>query len=104
MAEIRGAIVPTERVVYSAHVQEPGANDNATGVGTLAEMARVAALMVKGKSVNPGRTITFLWGNEIQWTARFLAEDTVRRAGVKWGMSLDMVGRKHGAHAGHLPD
>ncbi len=92
VAEIRGRTKPAERFVYSAHVQEPGANDNATGVGTLAEMARVAADLVKRGIANPQRTVTFLWGDEIRSTDRFLKEDSVRRAGVKWGMSLDMVG------------
>lgn len=92
VAEIRGARVPGERFVYSAHVQEPGANDNASGVGLLAEMARTAASLVRGNVVSPARTLTFLWGDEIRATARFLAEDSVRRAGVRWGMSLDMVG------------
>ena len=66
VAEIRGASKPAERFVYSAHVQEPGANDNATGVGALAEMARVAAQMVKAGTANPQRTVTFLWGDEIR--------------------------------------
>ncbi len=92
VAEIRGASRPEERMVYSAHVQEPGANDNASGVGLLAEMARVAAGLVREGTLTPQRTMTFLWGNEIQWTRRYLAQDSVRRAGVKWGMSLDMVG------------
>jgi len=92
VAEIRGAVRPMERFVYSAHVQEPGANDNASGVGALAEMARVAALLVRSNRADPARTLTFLWGDEIRSTARYLSEDSVRRAGVKWGMSLDMVG------------
>jgi hypothetical protein len=92
VAEIRGRTKAAERFVYSAHVQEPGANDNASGVGTLAEMARVAADLVKRGVANPQRTLTFLWGDEIRSTDRFLKEDSVRRAGVKWGMSLDMVG------------
>lgn len=92
VAEIRGAVRPEERFVYSAHVQEPGANDNASGVGLLAEMARTAAALVKGGRANPARTMTFLWGDEIRATARYLSEDSTRRAGVKWGMSLDMVG------------
>ncbi len=92
VAEIRGATAPQERFVYSAHVQEPGANDNASGVGTLAEMARVAVSLVQRGVANPARTLTFLWGDEIRSTDRFLKEDSVRRAGVKWGMSLDMVG------------
>lgn len=92
IAEVRGAVRPAERFVYSAHVQEPGANDNASGVGLLAEMARTAAVLVKGGRANPARTMTFLWGDEIRATARYLSEDSTRRAGVKWGMSLDMVG------------
>ena len=92
VAEIRGASKPAERFVYSAHVQEPGANDNATGVGTLAEMARVAAQMVKAGTADPQRTVTFLWGDEIRSTDRYIKEDSTRRTGVKWGMSLDMVG------------
>ena len=92
VAEIRGAQRPAERFVYSAHVQEAGANDNATGVGLLAEMARTAALLVTRGQANPSRTLTFLWGDEIRATDRYLKEDSVRRAGVKWGMSLDMVG------------
>ena len=92
VAEIRGSVKPAERFVYSAHVQEPGANDNASGVGLLVEIARTAAVMVKAGRANPARTMTFLWGDEIRGTQRFLAEDNDRRAGVKWGMALDMVG------------
>lgn len=92
IAEVRGRTAPAERFVYSAHVQEPGANDNASGVGALVEMARVAAQLVQRGTVNPQRTITFLWGDEIRSTDRFLKEDSVRLRGVKWGMSLDMVG------------
>jgi hypothetical protein len=92
VAEIRGATRPAERFVYSAHVQEPGANDNASGVGALAEMARVAAGLVRRGAANPQRTVTFLWGDEIRSTDRFIKEDSSRRAGIKWGMSLDMVG------------
>ena len=92
VAEIRGAQIPAERFVYSAHVQEPGANDNASGVGLLAEMARTAAVMFTRGQINPARTMTFLWGDEIRSTDRFIKEDSVRRGGIKWGMSLDMVG------------
>ncbi len=92
IAEIRGATRSTERFVYSAHVQEPGANDNASGVGLLAEMARTAAMMMRKGQINPARTLTFLWGDEIRSTDRFIKEDSVRRGGIKWGMSLDMVG------------
>lgn len=92
VANVRGSVKPNERFVYSAHVQEPGANDNATGVGTLAEMARVTASLVKRNKISPKRTITFLWGDEIISTQRYIHDDSVRAKGIKWGLSLDMVG------------
>ncbi|MBX9855738.1 MAG: M28 family peptidase, partial [Gemmatimonadaceae bacterium] len=92
IAEVRGRTQPQERFVYSAHVQEPGANDNASGVGALAEMARVAADLVRSNVATPQRTLTFLWGDEIRSTDRYIKEDSLRRTGIKWGMSLDMVG------------
>jgi hypothetical protein len=92
VAEIRGSKFPGERWVWSAHVQEPGANDNASGVGTLQEMARVAADLVKSGKEDPTRTLTFLWGQEITETDRFIKQDAERAKGIRWGMSLDMVG------------
>jgi aminopeptidase YwaD len=92
VADIRGSEKPDERFVFSAHVQEPGANDNASGVGTLAEMASVAAQLYKSKTVLPQRSISFLWGDEISSTRRYIVEDSIRAKGIKWGMSLDMVG------------
>jgi hypothetical protein len=85
-------VAPEERFVFSAHVQEPGANDNASGAGLLAEMARTAAVMLKAGQINPGRTITMLWGVEIEQTKEFIESDPIRARGIKWGMSLDMVG------------
>ncbi|RYG22151.1 MAG: M28 family peptidase [Chitinophagaceae bacterium] len=92
VANVRGSVKPNERFVYSAHVQEPGANDNATGVGTLAEMARLTASLVKSGKLKPQRTLTFLWGDEIVSTGRYISEDKERAKGILWGMSLDMVG------------
>ncbi|SEP31346.1 M28 family peptidase [Mucilaginibacter sp. OK283] len=92
IANARGSVKPDERFVFSAHVQEPGANDNATGVGTLAEMARVTATLITQKKFSPKRTITFLWGDEIVSTGRYITADTLRAKGIKWGLSLDMVG------------
>ena len=92
VANARGTNLPNERFVFSAHVQEPGASDNATGVATLAEMARVTALLIKEKKFSPKRTITFLWGDEIVSTARYIKDDSIRAKGIKWGLSLDMVG------------
>jgi hypothetical protein len=92
VANVRGRLHPDERFVCSAHVQEPGANDNASGVGTLAEMARTTAQLIKENKFAAQRSITFLWGDEIVSTARYIGDDSVRARGIKWGLSLDMVG------------
>ncbi len=92
VANVKGSVNPNDRFVYSAHVQEPGANDNATGVGTLAEMARVTAVLLKSGKLKPQRTLTFLWGDEIVSTGRYITDDKERAKGILWGMSLDMVG------------
>jgi hypothetical protein len=92
IAEIRGTAAPQERFVFSAHVQEPGANDNASGVGAQAEMARVLALLAKNGAARPRRTITMIFGEEVAQTRQFLADDSARTRNVKWGISLDMVG------------
>ncbi|MEQ8416604.1 MAG: M28 family peptidase [Imperialibacter sp.] len=92
VANVRGSQVPDERLVFSAHVQEPGANDNASGTGTQVEMAAVTARLVINGSFDPKRTITFLWGDEIVSTRRYIEEDSLRASNIKWGISLDMVG------------
>ncbi len=92
VANVKGNVKADERFVFSAHVQEPGANDNASGVGTLAEMARLTAELYQSKKIVPQRTLTFLWGDEIVSTRRYITEDTARAKGIMWGMSLDMVG------------
>jgi hypothetical protein len=92
IADVHGSVRPDERFVLSAHVQEPGANDNASGVGTLAEMARVIGSLVTTQRIDPKRSITMLFGDEIKQTRDYLAKDSVRTRGVLWGLSLDMVG------------
>lgn len=92
IADVRGSELPDERFVFSAHVQEPGANDNASGVATQAEMAAALAGMVNDGMSHPERSITFIWGDEINSTARYIRDDPERSRGVRWGISLDMVG------------
>ena len=92
VAELKGKKYPDQRFVFSAHVQEPGANDNASGVGALAEVASTSARLFKTGKINPDRTITYLFGDEIVSTRRYIQEDSVRTKDIKWGMSLDMVG------------
>jgi aminopeptidase YwaD len=92
VAHIKGAKLPKERLVFSAHIQEPGANDNATGVGTQLEMATLAASLFKTQKIELDRTLTFLWGDEIISTQRYIQENAERAKDIKWGISLDMVG------------
>ena len=49
IADIKGNTYPKERLVFSAHIQEPGANDNATGVGVALEMATLTAKLKEQK-------------------------------------------------------
>mgnify|MGYP000218143961 FL=1 len=92
VADIKGNEKSKERLVFSAHVQEPGANDNATGVGVALEMAALTAKFIQQKQYQPKRTLTFLWGDEIVSTRRYVKEDSIRAKDIKWGISLDMVG------------
>ncbi|WP_299156614.1 M28 family peptidase [uncultured Tenacibaculum sp.] len=92
VADIKGNTYPKERLVFSAHIQEPGANDNATGVGVALEMATLTAKLKEQKRFAPNRTLTFLWGDEIVSTNRYVKEDSIRAKDIKWGISLDMVG------------
>lgn len=92
VADVRGTRAPAERFVFSAHVQEPGANDNASGVGAQVEMARVLADLVRRGLAAPARTVTMLWGLEIRSTERYITQDSARATGIRWGLSLDMVG------------
>lgn len=92
VADVKGNENPKERLVFSAHIQEPGANDNATGVGVALEMASLTAKFIKQKKYQPKRTLTFLWGDEIVSTRRYVKEDSIRAKDIKWGISLDMVG------------
>jgi aminopeptidase YwaD len=92
VAEIPGRIRPNERVVLVAHIQEPGANDNASGCGTLEELARVVAEGVgQGAIPPPARTLTFIWGDEIRASRAWL-ETQSDRSGVQAMFSLDMTG------------
>jgi hypothetical protein len=92
VAEIKGTKHAKERLVFSAHIQEPGANDNATGVGVALEMAKTSAKLIKENKIAHDRTLTFLWGDEIISTKRYVEEDSIRTKDIKWGISLDMVG------------
>lgn len=92
VANVLGSKLPKESLVFSAHIQEPGANDNASGVGAQLEMASLTAQLMRQGKIDPKRTITYLWGDEIISTRRYIEEKEKRTAEIIWGISLDMVG------------
>jgi hypothetical protein len=93
VAEFPGATRPDDRVVLVAHVQEPGANDNASGCGTLVAVALAIQRAIQEKQVPPpSRTLTFLFGDENRASDAWIADDTGRASRVLAMMSLDMTG------------
>ncbi len=93
VAEIPGTRWPEDRVVLVAHVQEPGANDNASGSGTLLAAALgLKRALADGAIPAPARTITMMWGDEIRASSAWIAADPLRAMRVVAMMSLDMTG------------
>jgi cyclophilin family peptidyl-prolyl cis-trans isomerase/HEAT repeat protein len=102
-AEIPGAVVPNERIVIAAHVQEPGANDNASGTATNMELARALVTgVMSGRIPKPARTLTFLWVNEISGSRRWLSEHPDDKPGVRYMFSMDMTGEDITKTGGHF--
>jgi cyclophilin family peptidyl-prolyl cis-trans isomerase len=93
IAEIPGRVAPGERVILAAHVQEPGANDNASGVATLAELAVALEAGIRARKIPPpGRTLTFLFLNEIGGSRRWLQDHAADAKNVRYMISMDMTG------------
>jgi hypothetical protein len=93
VAEIPGAVKPDERIVLVAHVQEPGANDNASGCATLVELARAVLQGIRDRKLSmPGRTITFTWGDEIRASRQWMQDHPAEAKQVRYMFSLDMTG------------
>lgn len=94
VAEIRGRAKPEERIVVVAHVQEPGANDNASGCATLYGMARALAdAIASGTLPPPDRTITFIWLDEMDGSRHWLRSRPEEAQGVQYMFSMDMTGQ-----------
>lgn len=93
MAEIPGTSRAAERIVVAAHVQEPGANDNASGTATLLEMAAAMRRAIqRGSLPPPARTLTFLFVDEISGSRQWIKDRPEQATQVKWMFSLDMTG------------
>jgi len=94
IAEIAGTTRTEQRVVLAAHVQEPGANDNASGCGSLLAAALgIHDAIGRGALPAPARTITFLWVDEIRGSEQWIKDDPARVKQVVAMLSLDMTGQ-----------
>lgn len=93
VAEIPGRTKPDERIVIAAHVQEPGANDNASGSATLFALAKALQdAIARGALPAPDRTLTFLWVDEIRGSRHWMSSRPVEAKGVRYMFSMDMTG------------
>ena len=93
VAEIPGRTNPNERIVMVAHIQEPGANDDASGCATLYGLARaIAEAVASGALPAPARTLTFMWVDEIRGSEQWLANRPAEAKGVQYMFSMDMTG------------
>jgi aminopeptidase YwaD len=93
IAEIPGGLKPDERIVLVAHLQEPGANDDASGCGTLEAIAAALAGTAGGRGLDrPDRTLTFMWVDEIRGSRQWLTAYPDQAKGVQYMFSLDMTG------------
>jgi hypothetical protein len=93
VAEVAGTTNSAQRVVLVAHVQEPGANDNATGSATLLGSAlAIRDAIARGTLPRPARTLTFLWLDEIRGSERWIKDHPQDASNVAAMMSLDMTG------------
>jgi aminopeptidase YwaD len=93
VAEITGRSKAAERIVVVAHVQEPGANDNASGCATLLSLVLALQEAIRrGALPLPERTLTFLWLDEIRGSRQWLTTRKGEAAGVQYMFSMDMTG------------
>jgi aminopeptidase YwaD len=89
-ARIVGATRPAECSVSVAHIQEPGASDNASGVGGQLEAAIASAKILRAGLVPwPSRSVAFVWGDEYTQTEIWLADTELTPVA---GISSDMMG------------
>jgi len=93
VAEIPGTVKPDERIVMVAHIQEPGANDDGSGCGTLVALAIALHDAIASKALAPpGRTLTFIWGDENRASCQWMSSHAEQTKSVQYMFSMDMTG------------
>lgn len=96
-AAIPGTDPAAGEFLYVAHsfetISKPGANDNCTGVGTILEIGRTLARLIRdGVLPKPRRTIRFLWGNEISGSSAFMNKHPELQDKLLAALNFDMTG------------
>jgi hypothetical protein len=90
VATVVGLERPAEVVPLVAHMQEPGTNDNASGVAGMLEGALTLMRAVDDRKLRrPMRSISFVWGDEYTASGVFL--DHTERTVVA-ALAADMIG------------
>ncbi|MBK7645207.1 MAG: M28 family peptidase [Planctomycetes bacterium] len=75
VATIVGSTEPDKAVALAAHVQEPGACDNASGVATQLELLRaIVAGLDSGRIERPRQSLCFVWGLEMRQSSILLEQ------------------------------
>lgn len=102
LATISGSDVDAPCILVSAHLDEPGANDNASGCASAVGAAiALRAAIAAGEVPRPKRAIVFLIGQEIDGTQLWLQDrQRAKKPAPFAGISLDMTGEdaaKNGA-------
>ncbi len=93
VAEVVGKAKPQEKVMLLAHVDEPGANDNASGSGALVEMAlALREAITTNQLPQPARTLRMMWLEEVTAVLRWQKSAPREFEQVKVAFALDMVG------------
>jgi hypothetical protein len=96
-ASIPGTDPSAGEFLYIAHafetISKPGANDNCTGVGTILEVGRTLARLIRdGVLPRPRRTIRFLWGDEISGSTAFMYKHPELQDKLLAVLNFDMTG------------
>ncbi len=96
-ASIPGTDPKAGELILVAHAFEtiatPGANDNCTGVGTILEVGRTLARLIRdGVLPAPRRTIRFVWAPEISGTMQYLFKHPELQDRLLVALNFDMTG------------
>jgi aminopeptidase YwaD len=90
VATFVGHSEPNTVVPIAGHIQEPGAVDNASGVGGLLEaVCALTRAIDSGEIPRPRRSVAFVWGNEMEQSRVYL--DHTKRTAIA-AISADMIG------------